>query len=109
MNDVASRPAGDRRSWVPAVVAIAVTAACGVLTLALAASGALTDSGPYPQMGWLTAGFYAQAALGFCAVVSLIVSRISARGRYLVARLGSAVIALSVVVLAVVVQLGRPA
>ena len=100
---------GGRWNWVPAVIAIAVTAPCGVLTLAIAASAGLTDSGPHPQMGWLTAGFYMQSGLGFCAVVLLIASRISARGQYPVARLGWVVIALSVVSQAIVVPLGRPA
>lgn len=109
MNEIVPRPAGCRWNWVPAVIAIAVTAVCGVLALATAASAALTDSGPYPQMGWLEAGFYAQAALGVCAVIVLIASRVSVRGQRLVGRLGWAVVALSVVSLAFTTQLSRPA
>jgi len=77
--------------------------------LAIVASAALTDSGPYPHLGWLAEGFYAKAALGVSAVALLVVGRVSARGQHLATRLGWVVAALSVASLAITTLLGRPA
>jgi len=80
-----------------------------MLALAIATSGALTGSAWYPQMGWLAAGFLAQAALGVRAVVLLITCRAATRSQHVAARLGWAVVALSAASLAATTLLGMPA
>ena len=61
-----------RLNWIPPAIAVAVTGASGVVALASLAAGALTDVPPYPVMGWLSAGLFAQAALGVAAVALLV-------------------------------------
>ena len=72
-----------RRNWLPPAIAIAVTGASGMVALAGLASGALADVPPYPSTGWLSAGLFAQAALGVAAVTLLILTRVMARGPHL--------------------------
>jgi crotonobetainyl-CoA:carnitine CoA-transferase CaiB-like acyl-CoA transferase len=98
-----------RRNWLPPAIAAAVTGASGVVALAGLASGALTDVPPYPVMGWLSAGLYAQAALGAAAVTLLIVSRVTARGQHIIARLGWTVTALSLASITATTLLAGPA
>lgn len=98
-----------RRNWLPPAVAVAVTGASGLVAVAGLASGALTDVPPYPVMGWLSAGLYAQAALGVAAVTLLILSRAMARGPHVIARLGWMVTALSLASITATMLLGRPA
>jgi hypothetical protein len=96
------------RTWLPAVIAIAVTGACGMLALADLASAALNDVPPYPHTGWLSAGLLAQAGLGITAVVLLVAGLTRLRGRPVVAVLGWAVIALAIISAAVSMMLGGP-
>lgn len=98
-----------RRNWLPPAIAVAVTGASGLVALAGLASGALTDVPPYPATGWLSAGLFAQAALGAAAVTLLIASRVTARGPYVIARLGWTVTALSLASITATTLLGRPA
>jgi len=110
MNDTFPVPARRApRAWLPAVIAVAVTGVCGMFALAGLASAALDDVPPYPSTGWLSAGLFAQAALGVTAVVLLVAGLTRARGRRVVAVLGWAVIALAVVSAAVSMTLGGPA
>lgn len=98
-----------RRNWLPPAIAVAVTGISGMLALAGLASGALTDFPPYPAMGWLSAGMFAQAALGVAAVTLLVLSRVMARGQLVIARLGWMVTALSLASITATTLLGRPA
>lgn len=109
--NVLSSPSARRtpRTWLPALIAVPVTGACGMLALASLASGALTDVPPYPHMGWLSAGLYAQAALGVTAIILLILGRTRASGQRVIAALGWVVIALSVTSVIVSTVLGGPA
>ena len=98
-----------RWNWLPSAIAVAVTGVGGVVALAGLASGALTDVPPYPVMGWLSAGLFAQAALGVAAVTLLILSRVMARGPQVIARLGWMVTALSIASITATTLLGMPA
>lgn len=110
MNVRSSPPARrSRRAWLPAVIAVPVTGACALLALASLASAALTDVPPYPHTGWLSAGLYAQAALGITAIILLVLGWTSARGHRVIAALGWVVIALSAASAIVSTVLGRPA
>ena len=98
-----------RRNWLPPAIAVAVTGASGMVALAGLASGALADVPPYPSTGWLSAGLFAQAALGVAAVTLLILTRVMARGPHLIARLGWMVTALSLASITATTLLARPA
>jgi len=98
-----------RRNWLPPAIAVAVTGASGVVALGGLASGALTDVPPYPAMGWLSGGLFAQAALGVAAVTLLVLSRTMARGQHAIARLGWMVTALSIASITATTLLGGPA
>src|SRR5260370_28146656 len=100
---------GARWNWLPSAIAVAVAGVGGVVALAGLASGALTDVPPYPVMGWLSAGLFAQAALGVAAVTLLILSRVMARGPQVIARLGWMVTALSIASITATTLLGMPA
>jgi hypothetical protein len=110
MNSIHSA-AGPRaqRNWLPPVIAVAVTGASGLIALAGLASGALTDFPPYPATGWLSAGLFAQAALGAAAVTLLILTLVTGRRPHLIARLGWTVTALSIASITATTLLGRPA
>lgn len=95
-------------TWLPAAIAIPVTGTCGLLALASLASGALTDVPPYPHMGWLSAGLFAQAALGVAAIILLVLGLTRASERHIVAALGWVIMALSVTSVIVSMVLGRP-
>ena len=102
MNDTFPVPARRTpRTWLPAVIAIAVTGACGLFALGSLASAALDDVPPYPSTGWLSAGLYAQAALGVIAVVLLVAGLTRPRRGSVVAVLSYAVVALAVISAAV--------
>jgi hypothetical protein len=98
-----------RRTWLPAAIAVPVTGAFGLLALASLASAALTDVPPYPHTGWLSAGLYAQAALGVTATILVALGLARASGQRGTAALGWVVIALSVTSAVVSTVLGRPA
>lgn len=105
MNEISS-PRRAPQTWLPAVIAILVTGVCGLLALASVASGALNDVAPDPGMGWLSAGLYAQAALGVTAITLLVVSLTRAGRRPVVSVLGWAVIALAIISIIASTMLG---
>jgi len=110
MNDISAALSGrPRRAWLPPAIALVVTITSGLFAVACVAAGALTDSGPYPRMGWLTAGVFVQAILGVTAIALLIASFAAARGRLVITRLGWAVVALSVAAVALTSVVGNPA
>lgn len=103
-----SRPPRRSLSWLPAVIALPVTAACAILAAVHLLVAPLTDSGPYPHTGWIALGLIAEIVLGLAALALVVLSQVKRTGQHVIAILGCAVIAAAVLSFVISTMLSAP-